>query len=161
MSIRMVQHVVHGREHRAPIHGRVMRTQLRKGRLPVCESSLPRNGDKSRRVHTLTVVLLLLRGRHCRVMSRSTLERSVHAVVRGTLALARRGGKCGGGGAGRRRVEVVDENEDRGMLLCRTRARARVALDHALRSKERLDLLAQLGDAVVLLAIARTTWVSS
>lgn len=132
---RMVQHVVHvGELHRAPIHGRVMRTQLREGWLPV-----------------LTVVRgLLLWSRHARIVSRSTLEGSVHAVLRGPLALARRGGEGRSGRARWRGVEVVDQNENRGMLLVGTRARARVALNHALRSKEGLDLLAQFSDAVVL-----------
>ena len=58
-------------------------------------------------------------------------------------------------------MEVVDENKDRGVVFSVSRTRAGMALDHALRSEEGLNLLAQLGDAVVLLAIARTTWVSS
>ena len=48
---------------------------------------------------------------------------------------------------------MVDENKDRGVSLGGARPRARVALDHALRSEEGLDLLAQLSDAVVLLEI--------
>ena len=46
---------------------------------------------------------------------------------------------------------MVNENKNLGVLFRCARPGARVALDHALRSKEGLDLLAQLGDAVVLL----------
>ena len=46
---------------------------------------------------------------------------------------------------------MVDENKNLRVLLCCPGTGARVALDHALRSEEGLDLLAQLGDAVVLL----------
>lgn len=82
---------------------------------------------------------------------RRTLERGVHSIVRGPLALAGGGGESGSGRAGWRGAEMVDQDKDRGMLFSGPRARARVTLDHALGSKESLDLLAQLGDAVVLL----------
>ena len=58
----------------------------------------------------------------------------------------RRGGR--GGGLG---LEVLDENEDLRVAVVGARPRSRVALDHALRGEEGLDLFTQLGDAVVLL----------
>ena len=48
---------------------------------------------------------------------------------------------------------MVDENKNLRVLLFCPGTGARVALDHALRSEEGLDLLAQLRNAVVLLQI--------
>ena len=62
-----------------------------------------------------------------------------------------------GEGRGRRRcriavgMKIVNEDQNRGVTVGSTGTRTRVTLDHALGSKEGLDLLAQLGDAVVLL----------
>ena len=84
---------------------------------------------------------------------------AVFADVRGDGALGlsvavlgrRRHGGGGGGARGADLLEVLDEDEDRGFTLCRAGTGAGVALDHALRREERLDLVTKLSDAVVLL----------